>query len=93
MCQHFPEHYSGIFSVYRLQKISKLIVLNCHLALKAAIMSRCDVNKTDLTSVLIRDIYEILFLPKQNYSKVVARRYLVRIVGCLHEEVYVWTFV
>ena len=37
------------FSVHKLQRISKLIARNSHLAMKAAITSRCDVTSIILT--------------------------------------------
>ena len=38
------------FSVHKLQRIPNLIARNSHLALKAAITSRCDVTSIILTS-------------------------------------------
>ena len=50
MCQNFLKTLFSLFSVHRLQRISKLIARNSHLALKVAITSGCDVTSIILTS-------------------------------------------
>ena len=66
------------FSLCKLQRISKLIARNSHLALKTAIMSQCDVTSIILTKRKNRDIQGILCLLMQNYDKVIERRFLAR---------------
>ena len=70
--------------MHKLQIISKLIAWNGYLALKAAIASRFDVIIVILTIASNRNIQVILLLLMQNYDKVVARRFLVRIAGRSH---------
>ena len=60
------------FSVHKLQRISKSVARNSHLALEAATTSRYDVTSIILTGALNRDIQEILLLLMQNHNKVVA---------------------
>ena len=64
-----------------MQKIFDLIAWKNHLALKTAITSRCDVTHVILTSAKNRDIQGILVLLMQNFDKVVAKRFLVRVAG------------
>ena len=60
-----PEFLKALFShfsVYKLQRISKLIARNSHLALKAAITSRCGVTSIILTRrILIETCKESFF--------------------------------
>ena len=58
MCQYFQKHYSSIFSVHKLQRISELIawIRISHLALKAAKTSRRDATSIILTSAYHQDI-------------------------------------
>ena len=46
----FSKELFSPFSVHNMQIISKLKTWNSHLALKAAIISRCDVTSVILTS-------------------------------------------
>ena len=71
----------SLFSHFSVQRIFELITWNNHLALKTAITSRCDVTKVPLTSAKNRDIQGILVLLMQNFDKVVAKRFLVRVAG------------
>ena len=64
-----------------------MIDWNTPLAFKAAITSRCDVNIVILNINLNRNIQEIILLLMQNCDKVVARRFLVRISGRLHQPI------
>ena len=71
--------------MHKLQRITKLIAWNSHLALKVAITSRYDVTSVILTRD-IRDIQDILLLLVQNYDKVVARRIITRVAARLHRR-------
>ena len=66
------------FSVNKLQRISKLKDW------KAAKTSRCNVNRVSLNIPENRNIQIILLVLMQNYDKVVARRFFVRIARRLH---------
>ena len=68
----FSKALCSHFSVHKMQRISKLIARNSHLALKAAITSLGDVTIIILTSAQNRDVQGILLLLMQNYDKVVA---------------------
>ena len=69
------------FYLHKLQRISKLVARNSHLAVKAAITSRCDVTSIIVTRRKIETLQGILLLLIQNYDKVVARRFHARVAG------------
>ena len=64
----------GKFSVNKFQIISKLKDWNSHLALKAALTSRYDVNSVNLNIASNRKIQGIRLLLMQNNDKVVASK-------------------